>query len=768
MARLTSELVARLTDQVSGPARGIAGVIGRLKSLGANAGGGLAASGDRAAASIGGLHLKLLAASAAAYGLQRALSGAVTPAATFETKLLDIAQKADLSDSGMEVLGRQIRELSKGLGTAPTKFAEGLDVLIGMGMEKDSALGIMPAIVKGATAYTAAVDDLAKAGMASMTSLGIKVSDFSTALDSLAFSGKAGAFELKEMARYLPSLMAQGGALKLSGLHGVAELGAALQVIRKNSGTSEEAATRLSDVMGKITSDETRKKLAKLGIKDIAADLRKAQAAAAKAGKPFSLIEFIVTNLNKALKGDIGRIGEIFSDKEAKAGATALMQHYAELERIRSGSLKSKGIVDADHARRLKTYEAQVNRLSGAFENLRIATAQRFLGPLTSFIQGLGDTIGSLDNRVTILDRLSAAVKGLATGLFGSGEGGLVSGFAKLGDLLLGSSSNFEADVQRMGESFEQFRKMGAALREWAAAIGEALAAFQRFTGMDFGVVAGWGLTLGAAAIGITLFAKAVRGLAAALAVLTGLRALSALWRGASSVLGAVKPPAIPAGRAPRAPPGPPVPAVPAAPVKPRYSFNNGTGQWEPVKPAAGGASLASKVAGGLKGGALGLLIETAGKTLMESAFAAIDRKFGLDGRNRPDPGFFPTLKRLMGPGQGVNIDQGQYERSRRVDADFRRDPEAARGRAFSGLGRGEGADPSIRINTSDIQALIQPSGTQDVRVTNPPPAPNINVSVTVTATTGASASEIGSQVGAQVGAAAKRAIQSSYGGGGD
>lgn len=69
MARLTSELVARLTDQVSGPARGIAGVIGRLKSLGANAGGGLAASGDRAAASIGGLHLKLLAASAAAYGL---------------------------------------------------------------------------------------------------------------------------------------------------------------------------------------------------------------------------------------------------------------------------------------------------------------------------------------------------------------------------------------------------------------------------------------------------------------------------------------------------------------------------------------------------------------------------------------------------------------------------------------------------------------------------------------------------------------------------
>ncbi|OYX01127.1 MAG: phage tail tape measure protein, partial [Bosea sp. 32-68-6] len=507
-----------------------------MKSLGANAGGGLAASGDRAAASIGGLHLKLLAATAAAYGLQRALSGAITPAATFETKLLDIAQKADLSDSGMEVLGRQIREVSKGLGAAPTKFAEGLDVLIGMGMEKDNALGIMPAIVKGATAYTASIDDLAKAGMASMTSLGIKVTNFSEALDSLAFSGKAGAFELKEMARYLPSLMAQGGARKLTGLFGVAEIGAALQAIRKNSGTSEEATTRLKDVMLKITSDETRKKFKKLGIKDIAADLRKAQAAAEKAGKPFSVIDFIVTNLNKALKGDIGRIGEIFSDQEAQAGATALMQHYAEFQKIRNGALQSKGLVDNDHGRRLKTYEAQVNRLSGAFENLRIASGQRFLGPLTSFVQGLGDTLNSLDNRVTVLDRLSAAVKGLATGLFGSGEGGLVSGFAKLGDLLLGSTSNFEADVLRMGESFEQFRKMGAALREWAGAIGEALAAFQRFTGMDFGALASWGVTLGAAAIGVTLFAKAVRGLAAALAVLTGLRALGSLWRGVSSL----------------------------------------------------------------------------------------------------------------------------------------------------------------------------------------------------------------------------------------
>jgi TP901 family phage tail tape measure protein len=747
MSRLTSELVARLVDQVSGPARGIAGTLGRLKALGATAGGGLAASGDRAASSIGSLHVRLLAAGAAAYGLQRALAGTIAPAAKFETKLLDIAQKANLSDSGMEVLGRQIRGLAKDLGTAPNEFAKGVDVLLGMGMEKDSALGIMPAIVKGATAYTASIDDLAKAGMASMTSLGIKVADFSTALDALAFSGNAGAFELKEMARYLPSLMALGGSMKMSGLYGVSELGAALQVVRKNAGTSEEAATRLGDVLGKMTSDETQKKFKKLGIKDIAGDLRKAQAAAAKAGKPFSAIDFIVANLNKALKGDIGRIGEIFSDKEAKAAAIALMQHYEEFKQIRQGALGAGGLVDKDYARRLKTYEAQVNRLSGAFENLRIVAAGRFLSPLTSFVQSLGDTLGSLDGRVTVLDRLSAAMKGLASGLFGTGNDGLATGFAKLGDLILGKASSFEGDVERMGQSFEQFRRMGAALREWAEAIGSAVAAFERFSGLDFGAIASWGVTLGAAAIGVTLFAKAVRGLAAALAILTGLRALGALWRGVSSLASGAK----------AVPPQPPR----VAPAKPQAGA-------APAAAPSASPSLAGRLSGVARNGLIGGLFATGGEMLIEKLFDSIDKRFGIDGSDRPEPGILAALRRLMGPGQGVNVDQGVYERSRRVDADFRRDPEAARGRAFSGIGSGEGGEQSVRISTSDIQALIQPSGTQDVRVTNPPPAPNVSVSVTVNATTGASAAEIGSQVGAQVGAAAKRAIQSSYGGGGD
>src|SRR5690606_15393362 len=118
------------------------------------------------------------------------------------------------------------------------------------------------------------------------------------------------------------------------------------------------------------------------------------------------------------------------------------------------------------------------------------------------------------------------------------------------------------------------------------------------------------------------------------------------------------------------------------------------------------------------------------GKTMIEGLFDAVDKGLKLDTSNRPDPGFMPTLRRLMGTSSGVNIDQGEYERSRRVDQEFRRDPEGARGRAMMRLGQNGDGEQRVRLSTSDLSALLQPKGTQDVRVTNPPPAPNVNVSV--------------------------------------
>ena len=208
MAILESKLRATLVDNVSAAARNIAGALGGIGRAARAAGGGrfgegITASANASTRAISGLHTKILATTAAAYGLGRAVQSVVNPAGKFETKLLDIAQKADLSDSAMAQLGLKIRQVAKDIGRGANDVAGGMDTLLGMGLDKDKAIGILPTIVKAATAYNAEITDLSKAGMASIDNLQVKVGDFSRALDGMARSGsKASKASMKLPPRY--------------------------------------------------------------------------------------------------------------------------------------------------------------------------------------------------------------------------------------------------------------------------------------------------------------------------------------------------------------------------------------------------------------------------------------------------------------------------------------------------------------------------------------------------------------------------------------
>ncbi len=103
------------------------------------------------------------------------------------------------------------------------------------------------------------------------------------AFDALVAGGKAGQFELKDMARYLPSLAPAAKALGLEGQRGLESLVAMLQVIRKGSGTSEEAASSMQNILQKMQSEETTKRFKKM-----ASTLRRRSQRAEKKGAIFS------------------------------------------------------------------------------------------------------------------------------------------------------------------------------------------------------------------------------------------------------------------------------------------------------------------------------------------------------------------------------------------------------------------------------------------------------------------------------------------------
>lgn len=519
MANLTSQLTVRLVDAVSGPARGAAAAIRGIGSAvrGANSASAVMGSAVRdQTAAMAAFRLRILDAVAAVYILRQALGAPVRAALDFETMLEDIGQKADISGTGLQHVGQRIQEIAKATNQTTLELSKAVDTVVGFGASAQDALALAPAIGKVATAYRALSDDVARAGFAVLDNLRVPAEQVMTAFDAMAKSGKEGAFELRDMARFFPSLTAMGKALGMEGVKGVADLAAALQVVRKGAGTSEEAATNLINVLQKILTPTTRKKFAGFGI-----NIRKEIDKGLKAG--VSPIETLAIQTDRALKkGAV--IADLFEDRQAQLGLIAIMQNMEEYRRIRAEALKASGMVEEDFARRMKTAQTSMNAFKAAVENLKIAMGNNIMPSLTAAVQEFTYALNTMDERVSVFDRIGMALRGLMTGLGFEGVNDLRSGLSALFDLVLGRTQTFEQDTDRLGQIFIQFRDMGAAVRDFASAVSNAVQPITDFLGIDWSSFLSYGAQFAAAALGITILAKAVRGLFRAFLLLSGLK----------------------------------------------------------------------------------------------------------------------------------------------------------------------------------------------------------------------------------------------------
>lgn len=383
MGTLTSQLIVSLIDRVTGPSRTIGRSMqtlsGRIKSMAATQ----AAIATR-------LQGQMLGAVAAGYSLQRALAAPISIASEFETAMLDIGQKADLSDASIKSLGERIRALAPQINQASSEVAKGIDTLVGFGLDPDRAETLIGPIGRAATAYRASIDDLAKAGFSALDNLKVKAEDFGKALDVMAQSGKEGAFEIKDMAGEFPALTAAAQALKMEGVTAIGRLTAALQIARKGAANGAEAATNTANLMQKIISPETTKKFTKLGV-DIRKELKKTQDAGG------DVFEMIAAQTDKALKGDLSKLGDIFEDAQVQKFLRPLMQNLNEYRKIRDKSLGAKGVVDADFTRRMETSAARTAAFSIRLKELGMSIGNILLPAMNSLMGKLAPLLQSFE-----------------------------------------------------------------------------------------------------------------------------------------------------------------------------------------------------------------------------------------------------------------------------------------------------------------------------------------------------------------------------------
>ncbi|WP_235889795.1 phage tail tape measure protein [Brucella haematophila] len=506
MANLTSSLLVRLVDGISKPAakaatamRGIGKAATDINGMQSR----LHSAIERNNKALDNARGRLFDAGAALYTLKAALSAPYDAAVNLETQLEDIGQKANIPQERLGALGKQLRQVARDTNQATSKMAQGMDTLVGFGANENDALGLLKPIGRAATAYRAEVDDLANAGYAALTNLQVPATDFGKALDAMAQAGKEGAFELRDMAQYFPSLGAAYGALQQKGVPAVADLAAALQIARKGAGESSEAATNLGNVLQKINAPQTRKAFKKMGV-----DLEKSMKQAAAKG--MTPIEAIAEITNRTLKGDLGKLGDLFQDSEVQKALRPLIQNIAEYRRIRAEAMKAQGVVEEDYQRRLKTSRGFADRLRATIENLNASLGVALLPALNDIADKVSEVANKLAAFAEANPKLTRSIVMVTSSLIGMrialtglqflglmGKGGALS-VASLAIGSIGKASSLTGRILSgtLGKAVTRvsgyFGTLAFRSRLATAATGKAPGVFARLA--DAGIVAGRGL----------------------------------------------------------------------------------------------------------------------------------------------------------------------------------------------------------------------------------------------------------------------------------
>lgn len=290
------------------------------------------------------------------------IGGAVSGAADFEHTLMATAITADLTDAEIGRLRTSLRGLSvpESTNQSVERLEAGFNALVSAGMDADKAEASLYAIGRTATATQAGVEDLSKTAYVLVETLGVAPDALSAELDRLAFAGKAGAFELRDMARYFPMLGAGAKNLKLQGSEAVGTMAAALQIAKRGAGDPGEAANNMANFMKALTSPEVLKLARKSGI-----NIKKIMKQAWATGEnPF---DAVLDVLHKKMGSDPFKIGKVFHDAQVQNFLKPLLADYEDYKNLKADiESKSKGSVDTDYARMLSTTKEGMTGLANS------------------------------------------------------------------------------------------------------------------------------------------------------------------------------------------------------------------------------------------------------------------------------------------------------------------------------------------------------------------------------------------------------------------
>ncbi|MUO27426.1 MULTISPECIES: phage tail tape measure protein [Rhizobium/Agrobacterium group] len=283
--------------------------------------------------------------------------------ASSEDKVNRILINANKGFGDLSPAMRDVQRVANQTALSVGNVTGGLESLVSAGQPMEKALAFLPSVARTAQASNSAVSDIANTADAMSNSFGISAGQMEKAFDILVEGGNAGKFELKDMSQYLPKLLPAFATIGYKGEEGLAKVVAMLQMVRQQTGSSEQAATALGNVVQKMYSNETANKFKRFGI-----DLPKSLDKAKKEGK--DVMDTLVDMSIIATKGDLSKLPLIFEDTQAQDGMRALIQLRMGTKQLTTALYGASGAVERGLNQALQASQQKIQKMSNLWDAL--------------------------------------------------------------------------------------------------------------------------------------------------------------------------------------------------------------------------------------------------------------------------------------------------------------------------------------------------------------------------------------------------------------
>lgn len=330
----------------------------------------------------------------------------------FSSGMVDIQQKAQLTNAETDRMAASIMQLARASHQLPEDMRAGIDVLAAKGMDPRQAIQMIGPIGRLGTAFKVELADGSAAAFANLNNLKVPLADTAKALDMMAAGANVGSFEVADMARNFPALTARLQALGDVGTPAVADLTAALEVAMNTAGSADEAANNIANLLSKINSPTVIAAFQKQFGVDLPAAMNKFQA------QGMTTMEAFAAVTQKATGGDTKKLGWVVQDMQAQMGLLALIQNMDKYRQMRSQiQNQSAGTVDnAFSQREARDASVQWKDFTGQLQRMAIVLGTRLLPQFMPFLAAITNAMDRVGQWAQANPRLASSIASIAAG----------------------------------------------------------------------------------------------------------------------------------------------------------------------------------------------------------------------------------------------------------------------------------------------------------------------------------------------------------------